>query len=186
MKNTEMTNLIRQKHTFLYHGQKFFCFDLSLWDYLLLMIDPVAGVEKILLECNDEIPKINERQSKEFMRILLKWEEEKSDNFAKALTETQKQINIFKEKDKEKNKKKVAGDINDMLRDFHLIEGQMMHHLGQPLQEMRSWPYSYFMDLYNDLPIINGTKEYDKNRHSKTPDKKAFKKEFGNLYDKKK
>lgn len=61
----------------------------------------------------------------------------------------------------------------------------MMHHLHQSLSEMRSWPYRYFMSQYEDLPITIGTKDYDKHRNSKTPDKRAFKKEFGDLYGKK-
>lgn len=40
MKNTQMTNLIRQKHRFLYHGLEFYAKDLSLEQFLMINIDP--------------------------------------------------------------------------------------------------------------------------------------------------
>lgn len=98
------------------------------------------------------------------------------------LTETQKRINDFKKKNGEKTAEKLAKDLEDILEDWHIIEGQMMHFLGQPLSEMRKWPYRYFMDMYKDLAICTGAKEYEKGRRSKGPDKKAFKKEFGGMY----
>lgn len=172
-----MTSLIRKKHTFLYHGKSFQCMDLSLEDYLLLSIDELEGMKKILSECNEEMPLLNQRQSKEFVRILFGQEEEKVD----ILTETQKKIQAHKNK----NKRTVKDDLVDILKDWHLIEWKMMYHLHQPLSEMRKWPYRYFMSQYEDLPITIGTKDYDKHRNSKKPDKRAFKKEFGDLYTKK-
>lgn len=181
MKNWERTNLIRQKHRFLYHGEEFFCFDLTLEDYLMITMDEVAGYTKILMECNETLPKLNLRQGREFMRIILWWEEEKK-TIMDQLTETQKRINDFKKKNGEKTAEKLAKDLEDILEDWHIIEGQMMHFLGQPLSEMRKWPYRYFMDMYKDLAICTGAKEYEKGRRSKGPDKKAFKKEFGGMY----
>lgn len=179
MKNWEMTNLIRQKYVFLYHGTQFECFDLTLEDYLLFSIDPDAWYKKVLLECNDELPKLNARQSKEFVRILFGGPEEKKE-IIENLTETQKKINDFKKKNwKIEDVKK---EVENMLQDFHIIEGQMMHFLKQPLSEMRKWPYKYFMQVYKDLAYCTGAKEYEKNRNSKAPDKKAFKKEFWSLY----
>jgi hypothetical protein len=58
----------------------------------------------------------------------------------------------------------------------------MMATLHQPLSEMRKWPYKYFMEQYKDLAYITGAKEYSKDRHSQTPDKKTFKKEFKEAY----
>lgn len=115
MKNTEMTSLIRQKHTFLFHGQSFQCMDLSLEDYLLLSIDEVEGMKKILSECNDVLPLLNNRQAKEFLRILLGQEEEKVD----ILTETQKKLQAHKNKGK---KETTKTDLMDILKDWHLIE----------------------------------------------------------------
>lgn len=180
MKNTEMTNLIRQKHVFLYHGEQFFCGDLTVEDYLLISIDPTAWLEKVLLEFNEILPKLNERQSKEFMRILFWWDPEQKDLMDK-LTETQKKIQEHKKKQKKEN---VEKDLEEMLQDFHIIEGQMMATLHQPLSEMRKWPYLYFMKQYKDLAYITGAKEYSKDRHSKAPDKKAFKKEFWDVFNK--
>lgn len=178
MKNTERPNLIRQKHSFLYHGKQFFCSDLTVEDYLLISIDTMAGFEKVLLEHNDEIPKLNARQSTELMRILFGGKPEEKTVFD-ALTDTQKQI----EAHKSKSKKKEAGkDIDEMLQDFHIIEGQMMHYLHQPLSELRRWPYLYFMKIYRDLPYCTGAKEYEKNRNSQSPDKAEFKKEFRESY----
>lgn len=100
------------------------------------------------------------------------------------LTETQKKILEHKKKNQKKKEKNLEKAIDDMLQDFHIIEGQLMHYLHQPLSEMRKWPYQYFMAQYRDLPYSTGAKEYDKNRNSKTPDKKGFKKEFGDVYNK--
>lgn len=175
-----MTNLIRQKHKFLYHGQAFDCFDLSLEDFLLINVDQLAGYTKVLLECNDELPKLNARQQQEFLRILLGWEQE-TPKVIDQLTETQKKINDFKKK---KDPKKDKEEVEDMLQDFHIIEWQMMHFLHQPLHVLRSWPYRYFMDVYKDLAYCTGAKEYDKNRNSQKPDKKGFKQEFGGMYNK--
>lgn len=88
--------------------------DLSLEDYLLLSIDEIEGINKILSECNDQIPLLNHRQSKEFLRILLGQEEEKVD----ILTETQKKIQAHKNK----GKKTAKDDLVDILKDWHLIE----------------------------------------------------------------
>lgn len=156
--------------------------DLSLEDYLFINIDLEAWLEKILMECNEKPPRLNPRQSKEFMRILLGQEnEKKNENLMDKLTETQKKILEFKKKNK---KKDVEKQVDDMLQDFHIIEGQMMHFLNQPLSEMRKWPYQYFMMVYKDLAYCTGSKEYQKNRNSQSPDKKSFKKEFGDVYNK--
>lgn len=40
------------------------------------------------------------------------------------------------------------------------------------------------MDLYKDLWVCNGTKDYEKNRHSNMPDKAYFRKEFGDQFKK--
>lgn len=64
------------------------------------------------------------------------------------LTETQKKIQAHKNKNKEKQQEQ---ELEEMLEDWHIIEGQMMHLLGQPLSEMRKWPYRYFMRVYQDL-----------------------------------
>lgn len=173
-----MTNLIRKKHVFLYHWEKFECFDLSLEDFLIFSEDPDAWYKKVLLECNDQLPKLNERQKKEFVRIVFWWEEEKTE-IMDHLTETQKKINAHKEKKKQADLEKA---MDDMLDDWHIIEWQMMHFLNQPLSEMRKWPYTYFIQLYKDLAYCTGAKDYEKNRNSKAPDKKAFKKEFGDMY----
>lgn len=173
-----MTNLIRRKHTFLYHGQQFDCFDLTLEDFLIFSVDPDAWYIKVLLECNEQLPKLNERQRKEFVRIIF-WGQEEKKEILDHLTETQKKLNAHKEK---KKKKDLEKQVDDMLEDWHVLEGQMMHFLHQPLSEMRKWPYKYFMQVYKDLPYCTGAKEYEKNRNSKAPDKKAFKKEFGDFY----
>ena len=91
------------------------------------------------------------------------------------MTDTQKKIEAFKKKQKPKDHSK---DLEEMLQDFHIIEGQMMATLHQQLSEMRKWPYKYFMKQYEDLAYITGAKEYSKDRNSKAPDKKQFKKEF--------
>lgn len=181
MKNTTMTSLIRQKHEFKYHGKTFFCYDLSVEDFLLLSIDPVAWLEKIFLECNDESPKLNERQTEAFLTILQWWEIKKK-NIIDSLTETQKKINQFKKTNEKK--RDYAKEQNDMLSDFHIIEWQLMHFLNQPLSELRKWPYNYFIQMFKDLAYCTWAKEYQKNRNSQSPDKKWFKKEFPNAYNK--
>lgn len=181
MKNTERPNLIRQKHRFLYHGEEFFCYDLTLEDYLLITIDERAGYTKILSECNEVLPKLNLRQGREFMRIILWWEEEKK-GIMETLTETQKKLNDYRKKNGKDTAEKIEKQLEDILEDWHIIEGQMMHFLCQPLSEMRKWPYKYFMQVYKDLAYCTGAKEYEKGRNSKKPDKKAFKKEFGGMY----
>ncbi len=178
-----MTNLIRQKHKFLYHGQEFYCHDISLEDYLLIMIDYEAWYHKILSECNEELPRLNPRQVEELTRILLGGKEKKKDIVAE-LTETQKKINAHKAKNNPKEEKKTQDKLDDMLEDWHIIEGQMMHYMRQPLSEMRKWPYKYFMKIYNDMWYCTGAKEYKPNRNSDKPDKAGIKKEFGTMYKK--
>lgn len=131
------------------------------------------------MEHNEKMPQLNARQSAELTRILLGIDGEKR-NIMDDLTETEKQIKAFKEKDK----KKAEANIEDMLADFHLFEWQLMYYLHQPLSELRSWPYQYFMKIYKDLAYCTGAKDYDKNRHSQKPDKSAFKSEFGDVYNK--
>lgn len=184
MKNGKRPTLIRIKHTFFYHWEKFYCADLSLEDYLLINIDLEQWLEKILTEFNEKAPQLNPRQSREFMRIML-WQEnkEKNEDLMDKLTETQKKILMFK-KSKKTDQEKVEKQIDDMLRDFHIIEWQVMHYLHQQLSEVRKWPYQYFMRQYKDLPYTTGQKEYEKNRNSTDPDKKWFKKEFWDVYNK--
>jgi hypothetical protein len=66
------------------------------------------------------------------------------------LTETQRKIEEYKKKNK-KLVKDPKKEMEKMLDDFHIIEGQLMHFLHQPLSEMRKWPYKYFMKQYKDL-----------------------------------
>lgn len=176
-----MTNLIRQKHRFLYHGLEFYAKDLTLEQFLMINLDPDEWYKQIMLECNDTLPSLNDRQKKEFVRILMWWKQEDTPNLIDQLTETEKKIKAQKEK---KKREKVEQEIDDFLRDWHIIEWQMMHVFHQSLAEMRSWPYKYFMELYKDMGICTGAKEYDKDRNSTEPDKKAIKKEFGDLYNK--
>ena len=82
---------------------------------MLLSIDEVEGMKKILSECNDVLPLLNNRQAKEFLRILLGQEEEKVD----ILTETQKKLQAHKNKGK---KETTKTDLMDILKDWHLIE----------------------------------------------------------------
>lgn len=173
-----MTNLIRRKNTFHFHGQAFECFDLSLEDFLLFCIDPEEACEKVLLECNEELPKLNNRQKENFVRIVFGGQEEKK-QLLETLTDTQKKI---QEHQKKQKADKAKQDVDDMLEDWHIIEWQMMHFTNQPLSEMRKWPYKYFMSIYKDLAYCTGSKEYEKGRNSKSPDKKAFKQEFGDFY----
>lgn len=181
MKNWETTILIRQKHTFLYHQEKFYCWDIILEDYLLYLIDPEQAWEKILTEFNTEIPKINKRQQENLLKILFNDPEEEKD-ILKELTETQKRIKEYKDKKKSK-KQSTEQNIEKILADFHITEWQMCHYTHNSVNDMRKWPYQYFFNMYNDIPIIIWTKEYDEHRNSNKPDKKKFKDELSNFYN---
>ena len=84
-------------------------------------------------------------------------------------------IKAYKEK---QNIKKSINDLEKMLEDWHIIEGQIMHFMKQPLSEIRRRPYQYFIKIYKDLPYCTLAKEYEKARNSQSPDKHSFKKEF--------
>lgn len=133
-----------------------------------------------MLECNEELPQLNERQQTEFLRILM-WGEEEKKSVMEQLTETQKKIRAYKKKQEQKSA--IDNKVDEYLKDWHLIEWQMMHTLHQPLSELRKRPYRYFMELYKDLAIITGAKKYDPHRNSQKPDKKGFKREFANAFD---
>lgn len=161
-----MINFIRIRHKFLYNGRFFYCWDLTVEDFILLNIDLEEWIKKILLEFNKNLPELNWRQINEFLNILL-GVEKKEKNIIDKITETEKK---FKKKEEKKE--------NDILEDFHIIEWIIMRNLKQPLSEIRKWNYLYFMEIYKDLNYIINPEQYDPKRKSQSPDKKKFKKEL--------
>lgn len=157
-----MTGLIREIHEFKYCNTSFFCWDLTVQDYLELVLNHDVILQKILLEFNKEIPHLNKRQMNNFINILA-WNE----NILLNNLQKKKQI-------EDKNK--------DILKDWHILEWSIMFHLKQPLSEIRSWPIKYFFEIIKDLPIITWNKEYTPGRNSQKPDKKGFKKELNEFY----
>jgi len=172
-----MTGVIRQKHYFKYHGSVFYCSDITVNDYLLLIVNEMEWIQKILLEHNEKLPTLNDRQLSELMKIVF-WIEEEDEE---ELTEVQKKIREHKEIAQEKKKKKKGTDRP--LQDFHVIEGQIMHFLNQSRTEIRSWTYKYFIEIYKDMMYCTWSKEYNKDRNNQSPDKKAFRQEFGSSFN---
>lgn len=72
-----------------------------------------------MLECNETLPSLNDRQRKEFVRILLGGQQEETPSLIDQLTETQKKIKAHKEKQKQE---KAEKEVDDFLQDWHIIE----------------------------------------------------------------
>lgn len=70
-----------------------------------------------------------------------------------------------------KDTKAVADDIMD---DFHVSVGYVMHHLHQQYSEILKMPIRLFLDLLEDLPVITGQKPYDPKRKSERIDGEAI------------
>jgi len=66
---------IREINTFKYFNKEFKAGDLTRWDFLFIFQNEQEGFKKILLEYNKRLPELNQRQLKEFLRILY-WEKE--------------------------------------------------------------------------------------------------------------
>jgi len=153
-----MTTLIRQKHSFKYHWKEFYCWDLTLEDFLLLNIDIKEGLNKVLAEFNEDFPVLNNRQTQLFISILF-WQD-----------------NLLNKLDKKKQ------NNEDFLNSFHIIEGQVMHFLNQPLSEIRKRPYRYFIKQYEDIVYSIWQKKYEWKDVEQKPNKKEFKKELWDFY----
>lgn len=143
---------------FTFFWKSFFCKDLLVKDYILILEDFEKWIEKILKESNKESINLNERQKKNFYKIIFWIEKE----------------------DKEKEKEDKEKEKIDPLETFLCLEWSAMHFFNLSLKEIREMPYVYFVNLIKQAPYILGEKKMeDKNQ---TPDKKSFKKEFWNLY----
>lgn len=151
--------LIRQKHTFKYHGQEFYCSDLSVEDFLHMSIDPVAAFEKIISEHNDEPPRLNARQYEQLMKIL---SVDSDDNFG----------DLFKVKTQKKT------DPQKALQDFHISELKLAKAIGQPISEIRQWNIKYLHMVWRDIDIIVWNEKYNANRY----DEAAAEKQFLNIF----
>ena len=137
---------VRRRVFFSASGKTFSCLELSVWQFLRMQDDTESVMMEVVQSC-DPVPDLNERQMRNFVRHLL-----------------------CVEKESQKNSKNEWESP-----EYHIIEGQIMHYLHQPLSEIREWSYRYFLLVYEDLSIILWAKEYDKNRKSDKPDKQAIK-----------
>ena len=62
--------MIRRKRQYKAFGKFFFCGDLVVGDYILIMQDAKEGFEKILKEFNEEVPELNNKKVNDlFFRI---------------------------------------------------------------------------------------------------------------------
>lgn len=152
--------MIRRIHTFIYLNKSFKAWDITIWDYLLLLEDFPFARKKIFLEFNKKIPKLTNKQEKKFWSILLdSWISNNrifKNNIPKNITE------IFKEN-------------SQIIEDFHIHIGRFMTQLHQQYSEIISMPLYLFRKLINDSKIIMWLEKYDPNRNSSKPDIKEFK-----------
>ena len=146
---------------FTFFWKSFFCKDLIVKDYILILEDFEKWIEKILKESNKEFPNLNERQKENFYKIIF-WADQKD----------------IKSKEKIEEKK-TKEKMENALENFLFLEWTAMHFFHLSLKEIREMPYIYFINLIKQIwPILWENKD-DKNEK---PDKKSFKKEFWNLY----
>lgn len=141
---------------FKYSWNKFFrAWELTVWDYCIFMEDPDNFLDKILMEFNKKKPVLTKEEMKKFLDIIFN----KKDEWLESL--------FWKSKD------------NDWDKDFHIaIWFFMRKPFSQQYSEIMKMPMKLFLKLQDDVEIITGQKEYDKDRNSATRDKKALKELF--------
>lgn len=151
--------MIRRIHTFIYLNKSFKAWDITVWDYLLLLEDFSIAREKILTEFNKKIPLLTNKQERTFWNILLDNTSSNNkilnNNIPKKITE------ILKEN-------------NKIIEDFHIHIGRFMTNLHQQYSEILSMPLYLFRKLINDSKIIMWLEKYDPDRNLKEPNIKEF------------
>lgn len=160
----------RKINVFKYHDREFRCGDLSVWVYMWMLEDMGEALDYVLREYNEEVPELNDRQMKRFVNILLKWEDVWLDEDIREMLW-----------DDRKSVKKKWEKVEDS--DFHILVGKFMNCCPMWWSELENVPLYIFHKMLKDMGIILGKEKYDKNRNSNVPDKKKFKRLFGDLYN---
>ncbi len=159
--------MIRRKRQYKAFWKFFYCGDLVVEDYILIMQDPVEGFEKILKEFNEKVPEVNnEKLNDLFFRLCRPNTREKK-------------------KKKQKTKKKEDKEA-DPLKDFHILEAMVMKALWQQLSEIRGRTLEYFFLLLDDMDVILWSKSLKDKREASKPDKKKMKNILWDFYKVKK
>lgn len=127
--------MIREMHEIIICGEKYKIGDIKRSDFLLLYTNYEIAIQNIFLEFNDTIPQINERQSNELLNFL---------------TQVMKERELHNKPKKEVKEK----TLKELVNQFVIMEGQLMHHLHQSLSELRSRRLNYLMKVYGSLPTI--------------------------------
>lgn len=151
---------MRRKTIFIHKWKKYSVKEPTVWLYWTFLIDLEQFLEELFLEFNNDVPKLNQEQTDELLKEL---------------------FNI-RPGDLEKLFKKVTKkDSSDRVEDFHILVWKYVKFFpGENYVSVMQMPMQIFNKMLSDLKIFSWEQEYNKNRHSKKPDKKWVKELFDN------
>ena len=162
--------MIRKVRKFVAFGKEFLCGDMTVEWYIHLIQEPVEWAKKILLEFNKKEPELDGKR-------LLKL-------YDKIIRPTTQPPQHKEDAKKNKSNDEKQGK-DDILKEFHILEGSVMVSLHQPLSEIRSWTLEYFMKIVDDLDVILGQKKLKDKRNANKPDRGKLKSVCGDFYNNK-
>lgn len=142
---------MRLIHKFKYKNKFFKCGELTVGDYMLSIEDFEQFLEKILLEFNDKIPKLDERYTLALLDIL--FDRKQDAPMEPERTQTNQQ-------------------------DFHIIVGIFMRQFHQGFGDVCQMPLRVMNKMLDDMECIMDPSKYDPERHNPTPDRKKIKETF--------
>ncbi len=150
---------MRKKTIFIHNGIKYPVKEPTVWLYRTFLVDVEQFLEELFLEFNDNVPKLDKDQSEELLKELFDIKTEDLDKLFKKIT------------NKDCTDKKIE--------DFHVLIWKYWKFFSwENYISIMQIPMTIFNKMLSDLKIFSWEQEYDKNRHSKNPDKKWVKELF--------
>lgn len=147
----------RKVYIFKYGNRFFKCWEPQIGHLISLETNPEETIEMLLLEYNNKLPKLNERQLMKFTDSLF--------------SPNKDDLSFLMNNESQTSEK-------DGISDFHIVIWQIMKELNQGYFTILKMPVSIFFKFVNDLWIIVWSEEYDKEKRWSKNDIKSLKNDF--------
>ena len=140
---------MRKKIKVIFWKKTYLFWEVTVWGYWASIEEPTQFREELFLEFNDEVLKLNEKQTKVLYAEVFGIEKHEF---------------LFKTKIQ-----------NNTLDDFHINIWIFMKFFGISYWEVMKMPLRIFNKMFEDMWVISWKETYDKNRKSHKPDREKIK-----------
>lgn len=151
---------MRDINIFKYKKDTFKCWDILVKDFYLFIKNPDETYKRLLLEFNDKMPKLTQKQRENFIWILLLSENDKK----KDDSDKKEPVDI----------KNALKKIDMFEKEFHVMVWFVAKAWWFNRNDIMNMPYFVFKRYYDDIAIISWQKEYDPKRSDIKLDKKSL------------